>query len=222
MAKNEPFNSSNQGAAGSGLRTNRVEGASRMHKPYFKLGVEANNAEPGRFHQTAIETSRNEFPVETTAAVTVPLHIVSSRPPYIPAPANAPAEGVMRCYIEWGTLNEKLASNWDAYYDVSATTFFFAKATLRTTETLLVFSWEIVTGSAYNSHATADWLAGAPRPAEAVCLLGSVVFEGGKFLSVVNSGGGSLTLTEHLTEVLPGPNGVTIIGKQLTFLRNTY
>ena len=105
MAKNEPFNSSNQGAAGSGLRTNRVEGASRMHKPYFKLGVEANNAEPGRFHQTAIETSRNGFPVETTAAVTVcPFGDL------VTIPGTPPTQGVRGGLITCGDKNFNVAA----------------------------------------------------------------------------------------------------------------
>lgn len=63
MAKNEPFNSPNQGGDGNGIKTNRAEGAPRMHKPYFKLGREAND-DPGKYIRTEIKTSRNGFPTD--------------------------------------------------------------------------------------------------------------------------------------------------------------
>jgi hypothetical protein len=152
----------------------------------------------------------------------VPLTIVGSRPRYIPAPAQPPAEGSKRFYIEWGTLNDHLANNWDSHFDISQTTYFFAKATLRTTSTLSVENWEIVTGPNYDSHQTGDWPVGAPRPSEAVYLIGSVIFQD-ESTYITNNGGGSILVSEHLTEISPGTGGGEVIyGKGLYFYRQTY
>ena len=152
----------------------------------------------------------------------IPLIILGSRPPYVPKPAQPPAEGVKRFYIEWGTLNDQLASNWDSHFDITDTTYFFAKATLRTSSTLAVQSWEIVTGPEYDSHKTADWPVGAPRPSEGVYLLGSVQFNEG-VPYITNNGGGSLLVSEHLTDISPGTGGGEVIyGKGLYFYRQTY
>jgi hypothetical protein len=152
----------------------------------------------------------------------VPLTIVGSRPRYIPAAAPPSSANNRRFYIEWGTLNDQLASNWDAYFDISDTTYFFAKAKLRTGSTLAVENWQIVTGTDYDSHKTADWPVGAPRPGEAVCMLGSVQFnEGAAYIT--NNGGGSLLVSEHLTDIRPGTgSGEVIYGRALYFYRQTY
>jgi hypothetical protein len=152
----------------------------------------------------------------------VPLHIIDARPAYIPEPEDGPAEGAQRFWVEWGTLNDKLATNWDSHYDITATTYFFAKPTLRTTDTLLITSWEIVTGSAEDSHVTADWQVGEDRPSTAAHLLGRVTVTGANH-TIENSGGGSLILTEHLTNIEGGTGaGDVIYGKQLIFNRQNY
>lgn len=153
----------------------------------------------------------------------VPLHLLTSRPAYIPMPVTPPSEGTKRIWIEWGTLNDQIATNWDDHHDITETTYFFAKATLRTTDTLRVESWEIVTGPEWNSHATADWAVGAARPSHAVVQLGVVWFTDGQFNSVMNSGGGSLSLTEHISLIQGGSTaGETLFGKQLLFQRQNY
>ena len=226
MGKNQPFNSPSEGSAGQGLRSSGVRtggvrtGELQFHKPFVKIGREAN-AEPAEFHRTAIKTSRNEFPVEPAVASPAPLYITSKRPPYIAAGA-PPAGGAKRYYLTWGTLNDQLATNWGAHHDITATTYFFAKAVLRTTSTLQVTQWDIVTGAAFDSHVTADWAVGADRPGEAVCLLGVVYVTVGAH-SIENSGGGSLALTEHITQIEPGSGaGDTVFGKQLLFTRQNY
>lgn len=152
----------------------------------------------------------------------VPLTIVGSRPRYIPARPQPPSTNVKRFYIEWGTLNDHLANNWDAFFDISQTTYFFAKATLRSTSSLAVTHWEIVTGSDYDSHQTADWPVGASRPSEAVYLIGSVILQDGSAY-ITNNGGGSLLVSEHLTEISPGSGwGEVNYGKGLYFYRQTY
>lgn len=152
----------------------------------------------------------------------VPLNIRSSRPLYMPPDSPAPAEGAYRFWVEWGTLNDQLASNWDSYFDASSTLYFFAKATLPTSGPLKVTSWEIVTGAAEDSHVTSDWVLGDPRPSTACYLLGCVIFTDGAPY-IAPSGGGSLLLSEHLTDLEPGTGaGDVKYGKMLTFYRQPY
>lgn len=181
-------------------------------------------AGPGlRLRRSSSGSLLSVAPSGTDARPVVPLHIIGSKPPYIPA-ASPPASGTARrYYIEWGTLNDQLAANWDSHHDITETTYFFAKATLRTTDTLLISFWEIILGEESNTHATADWLVGDPRPAEAVYLLGSVLVDESGSHHILNSGGGSLTLTEHISQLQAGTGyGETLFGKQLTFGRNPY
>lgn len=158
----------------------------------------------------------------TATANPVPLAILGSRPPYIEAPTTTPSETSKRYYIEWGTLNNIVAENWDEDFVVSSTTYFFAKATLRTTGSLLVTKWEIVTGSAYNSETTPDWVVGEPRPSHAVVMLGMVyVSDGVHFIS--QTGGGSLVVSEHVTSISAGSAAGEIrVGKELTYHRLAY
>jgi hypothetical protein len=153
----------------------------------------------------------------------VPLAIIGARPPYIaPSSPLPPNSSSRRYYIEWGTLNNLVAQNWNAHFDVSSTTYFFAKASLRTVDSFQVTNWEIVTGSSFSSHTTPDWPVGAPRPAHAVVLLGTVfVNNGGQFIS--QSGGGSIVMGEHIATMRPGSGaGDVLIGKQITYHRLTY
>lgn len=153
----------------------------------------------------------------------VPLHIIPKRPRYIPGPAVPVPSGHKRFFIEWGTISERLATNWDSYFDVNATTYFFAKVYLPITGPLLLNYWEIVTGPEVTSHQTPQWEVGGDRPEYAVCLLGSVLFdESGNFLDIVHNGGGSMTLTEHISEIRAASNGSTQLRKQLYFSRQMY
>lgn len=157
------------------------------------------------------------------AAQCVPLAILPSRPPYIAAPQTPPAEGVKRYYIEWGTVNDVVADNWDDHFDVSATTYFFADISLAASDELKVASWEIVTGTSWDSHETPDWPVGDPRPASMVILLGQVfVDEDGKHF-ISSNGGGSIQITEHVASIVAGGSGGEVrIGKQLSYHRLTY
>ncbi|RYG70167.1 hypothetical protein EON80_08455 [bacterium] len=152
----------------------------------------------------------------------VPLAIVGSRPPYIKGAPSGPTGSFKRYYIEWGTLNNVVAHNWDASFNVSSTTYFFAKATLRTSGSLLVTKWEIVTGSNYDSETMPEWDIGAARPNRAVVLLGTVFVEDGKHL-ISQAGGGSIVISEHVTSIQAGTGAGEIkIGKELTYHRLGY
>lgn len=155
---------------------------------------------------------------------TVPLTVIDSRPKYIPPPTTEPTPTSKRVFIEWGTLNDQIATNWSDFYDCTATTWFFAKAALQGDREMKVTSWEIVTGPNFNSHVTADWQVGGNRPPHAVLLLGVVLFPGGGGSpAVYNYGGGSLMLTEHITGIYPGQTaGDALLGKSLIFHRMVY
>lgn len=174
-----------------------------------------------RYRTTFIEQSIGPIRPVAGSSITPPLYITSSRPPYIPE-GGALGEGMQRYYITWGTLNDQLASNWDDHYDISSTTYFFAKATLRTTNTLRITTWEILTGSTPTAHVTADWAVGEVRPTSAVCMLGVVYVTSGEH-SVANSGGGSLVLSEHLQNVeADGSGGAVKLSRQLVHTRLNY
>lgn len=182
----------------------------------------ADRALPGDGLRETPTPSGRIMSIDWPDALPVPLNIRSSRPLYIPVETLPPAEGFYRFWVEWGTLNDQLATNWDSYFDASATLYFFAKATLPTTGPLKVTSWEIVTGAAEDSHVTSDWAVGDPRPDAACYLLGCVIFTDG-VPYIAPSGGGSLLLSEHLTDLEPGTGaGDVKYGKMLAFYRQSY
>lgn len=182
-------------------------------------------------HAEAMPPATDEEPVMVMAVLgksstpqkLIPLHIISSRPVYIPAPEEAPTEGMKRFWIEWGTINSKIASNWDSHFDINATTFFFAKVNLNVTdESLSVVSWDIITAEEEDAYPPAIWGVDGVRPEEDHYLLGQVFIEESA-VNIVNSGGGSLSLSEHLVNLFPGSGaGSVTIQKQFTWIRNIY
>jgi hypothetical protein len=125
--------------------------------------------------------------------------------------------------VEWGSINNVLAENWDDYFDLTANAFIYADITLNTTSaTELITSWEIATGASV--PAQPEWPESGPsapvRPAKLYILLGTY-FHAAK--TVVNSGGGSLVVGEYVIGVTPtyGAGG-TVLQKALTWSRLTY
>lgn len=153
----------------------------------------------------------------------VPLKILGGRPAYISAPTEPPAGANKRYYIEWGTVNDVVASNWDDHFDVASTTYFFAKITLTTGDSLKVSSWEIVTGSTYDAHETPDWEVGSPRPSSMVVMLGQIYVDSEGRHSISSNGGGSIRASEHVTSIQAGSSsGEVRIGKSLNYHRLGY
>ena len=191
--------------------------------------LEARTPRPGPGTEIVSTSSGFTYRVKPSAAGgsgarAVPLTILGARPPYIAVPATPldPETNAKRYYIEWGTLNNLVAENWNASFDVSVTTYFFAKATLRTTGSLLATKWEIVTGPNYNSHQMPDWEIGASRPSSAVVSLGMVFVADGVH-TIAQSGGGSLIVSEHVTSIQSGSSAGDIrVGKELSYHRLTY
>jgi hypothetical protein len=151
----------------------------------------------------------------------VPLHILSRKPPYIAEPASPVTSPAKRYFIEWGTINEIVATNWDAHFDLSATRYFFAEITFVASDQLKVASWQILTGAASNTHVTPDWDVGDPRPAKMVILLG-VVSVIGTTHTISQSGAGSISVGEQITTINQGGAGETLIGKQLVYQRQNH
>lgn len=193
--------------------------------------LEARTPRPGPGAELVCSSAGFSFRVRPSATAAasasrpIPLTIIGSRPAYIPAPANPlpltpPSR---RYYVEWGTLNNLIAKNWDTAFVVSSTTYFFAKASLRTTGTLQVTSWEIVTGSTHDTVTTPDWDVGANRPHQVVVLLGTVFVDDDGVHAIAQSGGGSIVVGEHVTMIQPGSGaGEVQIGKELTCHRQAY
>ena len=152
------------------------------------------------------------------AASVVPLHILSSKPAYIPEPTSPVSPSAKRFYIEWGTVKQVVASNWDAHFDIIATTYFFAKINFAASEDFVISSWEILTGADSDTHVTPGWDVGDPRPAYMVILLGFVNVEG-LVHTIANSGGGSIEVWEQIHSILQGTDGETRIGKQMVYHR---
>jgi len=150
-----------------------------------------------------------------------PLVILGSRPAYIEAPASPVTPPAKRYFIEWGTINEIVATNWDAHFDLSATRYFFAEITFVASDQLKVASWQILTGAASNTHVTPDWDVGDPRPAKMVILLG-VVSVIGSTHTISQSGAGSISVGEQITTINQGGAGETLIGKQLVYQRQNH
>jgi hypothetical protein len=164
----------------------------------------------------------NRVPDAAVATVSiVPLHILNTKPAYIPEPVSAVTPPAKRYYIEWGTINEVVATNWDDYFDLSVTTYFFAEITFAPSDQLKVDSWEILTGAAYDTHVTPDWDVGDPRPATMVILLGWVFVADGVH-TIAQSGGGSISVGEQITSITEGGAGETVIGKQLVYQRQNH
>jgi len=162
-------------------------------------------------------------PGDKLASKAVPLHVLSSRPQYIVNPESPPAEGSSRLWVEWGSINNVLATNWDDYFDLTANAFIYADITLNTTSaTELITSWEIATGSSV--PAQPQWPESGPsapvRPAKLYILLGTY-FHAAKTVS--NSGGGSLVVGEYVIGITPTYGvGGTVLQKALTWSRLTY
>ena len=108
-------------------------------------------------------------------------------------------------------------------FSVSSTTYFFAKATLRTTGTLQVTSWEIATGSALRLGEDPRLGSGSGAAEPGGGSLGTVFVDGDGVHSIAQSGGGSIVVGEHVTMIQPGSGaGEVKIGKELTCHRQAY
>lgn len=170
-------------------------------------------------------------------AKTPPLTIATTRPFYIPAPAEAAAEGVKRVWFHWGSCAAMLPVNWQAYFDCAQgapdgppayeggppvpiiSRWFWAKINLTNTAILTVSSWEIVSGTTANAFQNAAWPSGGARPTVYYHPLGHVFHNG----TVFNTGGGSLLVSEHVTNVANSATpGVAAITRSIVVQREGY
>jgi hypothetical protein len=166
-----------------------------------------------------------EIPSRATAtaappAVVKPLQIVSAQPSYLPPPPSPPAEGASRLWVTWGSVNNAVATNWDAYFDLSADAVIYAEITLNTTSTYeLISSWEIATGTSVPAQMA--WPESSPggslRPAKLYILLGTYIHAAS---AVSNTGGGSLIVGEYVTGMYDDYTSLgAVLTKALTWSR---
>jgi hypothetical protein len=154
----------------------------------------------------------------------VPLHVLLSRPQYIVNPGSPPAEGSSRLWVEWGSINNVVADNWDSYFDLSADAVIYADITLNTTSTYeLIASWEIATGAAVPEQPA--WPpsgppGGAIRPSKLYILLAQYVHT---TPTVINNGAGSLLVGEYVTGLYDDYSTLgAVLSKALTWSRVPY
>jgi len=117
-----------------------------------------------------------------------------------------------------------LPINIDSYHDITSTTHFFVKITLNSDpDSSLANSVEIVKGASNTTYSTPPWGIDGSRPANTYYYLGSVTINDDSFV-ILNTGGGSLSLTEHISNI--SPNGAIAgdvsISKQFAFIRQNY
>jgi hypothetical protein len=168
------------------------------------------------------EIIRNE--VEVGDKERIPLTIIDYQPAHLPVPASEPAEGSIRYWIEYGDVNGLLPTNLDSYHDITSTTHFFVKITLNSDpDSSLANSVEIVKGASNTTYSTPPWGIDGSRPANTYYYLGSVTINDDSF-AILNTGGGSLSLTEHISNISPSGAiaGDVSISKQFAFIRQNY
>jgi len=171
-----------------------------------------------------------------------PLTLVDAKPDYIPDPA-ALASGYTRVFLTWGQTQGEVADNWSDCLDIptasSTSRWIYMKANLVATGNDLVVSscqWVTAAGTGTDGQTAPDtykngvgsnvWPSDGTRPAAFYIPLGCVlvnVSEDNETRSVhlLNSGGGSIQLTENVSSVQSAYTG-SIYQRQITPFRITY
>ncbi len=162
------------------------------------------------------------------SAKVAPLTFVTRKPAYVPDPPAPPATGHKRYFLTWGLVNGVLASNWTNCIDVPVSggdtnRYLFMKAmvTTATASNLKVTSCEWLTGTESDSHVTPDWPSDGTRPAYIIVPLGQIMVMG-HTAYVMNAGGGSIEINEHIAQVAAGTSGSSVYIKRFSYKRINY
>ena len=135
------------------------------------------------------------------------LVVTSSRPAFIAAPTGAgPADGTLRVWVTYGTINSRVATNLTDYFDITTEKAIYAKATFTTSGGFAITSWEIEV-QALNWEIPAP---SGPRPSTGYYALGAV-HQVGDNLILANNGSGSLTVWPQISNSLSGTTADTTI-----------
>lgn len=160
-----------------------------------------------------------------------PLTLTTSRPAYVPEPSSEVTSGSVRVYVTFGVVNNQLATNALEQIDLplthSTTHLIYAKVYLVASSNPLyqadvVEHWEIVHSTvALNGP---GWGGSGQRPAHLFFNLGAVIVSAAGVPSVNSSGGGSVQITEHITDLTADGAHHTgvLMGKAFSILRLGY
>jgi len=160
---------------------------------------------------TSVSVIKRRLPA--AMATPLPLTIVGTRPAYIPAPEDAPAENTARFYLTWGLVNGFLAENWSDCLDVPTSAecvrAIWLKAYLSPTAECLVTRCEWITLEDNTPPENPPWSGSGDRPDYVHVSLGSVFVSAEGAVSVANQMGGSLQICEFVSSIESGEWGGT-------------
>lgn len=149
------------------------------------------------------------------------LIITSARPAYIPA-GTPKASNVARFYVTWGMVNGVLPTNWSAPIDVPTggvtSRHVHVRATFAQGSALAVASCEIFTLPSSTPPAPLPWSATGARPASYTIPLGAIYVDENHVAREVNTGAGSIHVSEHITDIA-NLGGVATLTKALAYIR---
>ena len=134
------------------------------------------------------------------------LVVTSKCPKFIAPPTGAVAEGTLRVWVTYGTINSKVATNLTDHFDITTEKAIYAKATFTTSGGFAITSWVIEVQSL-------GWAIPAPsgpRPDTGYYQLGAV-HQVGDNLVLSSSGSGSLTVWPQISNSLSGSTADTTI-----------
>ena len=152
----------------------------------------------------------------------VPLKLRDSRPTYMPA-SPPPGEGERLVWMEWGSINNTVATNWNEPLALSADRYLYADITLNQwSSTEMITSWELASGTSVPT--IPEWPASSPseplRPDKYYILLGYYHHESG---IVSNEGGGSIMMAEHAHDIGGDYSTLgTYLKKSISYIRLNY
>jgi hypothetical protein len=154
-----------------------------------------------------------------------PLTIVGTRPAYIPEPATPTPTGSRRFWITWGSINNRILTNWDQAITVptgsNGTKFIVLKVDLAPTDSELVTSatWEMWNSS--TEKTSPNWVANGNRPSHYYIMLGSIIVNNGA-VNITNGAGGSIVVTDHVSNITSTGGAGLNFTKNLTYTRLPY
>lgn len=134
------------------------------------------------------------------------LVVTSSCPAFIAPPTDTVAEGTLRVWVTYGTINSRVSTNITDHFDITTEKVIYAKATFTTTGAFAVTSWAVeVQASSWAIPAPTG-----PRPDTGYYQLGGTYMSGDK-LVLVNNGEGSLNVWPQVSGSLSGSTADTLI-----------
>ena len=159
-----------------------------------------------------------------------PLTIVSTKPTYIQPPESVVAEGSQRFYLTWGFVNSKRIDDWSDPIDIvlsGGTRYIVLKVSLVSDSTVSdsVQDAEVVVWSSYDEETDPAWDANGNRPSHFFIPLGTIFveeFDGTQVVTIVNIGRGSISVSEHISDIKQSVTEGFSFQKRLNYIRQAY